>query len=91
MLHLKESIDCGGRVEGVDSADNMLLVATSSLGGNFWDASLRAIDLSTKKAVASIQQPCGCADVCWAWRGQRAVCAQDSGDVKVPLKCQQTV
>eukprot|EP00904_Undaria_pinnatifida_P010555 jgi/Undpi1/662/HiC_scaffold_10.g04126.m1 len=61
----------------------MILVATSNLGGNIWDASLRVVDLSTKKLVASVQQHNGCADACWAALGQRAICAEDSGDVKV--------
>jgi len=82
MYNLKKSIDAGDRVEAIDITDNMLLVATSRLGGNVWDSSLRVIDLVTHDVVASVQQRCGCADASWANLGQRAVCAEDSGDVK---------
>lgn len=83
MYNLKKSIDAGDRVEAIDITDNMLLVATSRLGGNVWDSSLRVIDLVTQDVVASVQQRCGCADASWANLSQRAVCAEDSGDVKV--------
>ena len=72
-----------GRVEGVDISKNMIVVETSNLGGNTWDACLQVLDFSTKEVIAAIQQPCGCADVCWTKLGQRMVCAEDSGDVKV--------
>lgn len=83
MVNSKESIKAAGRVEGMDISKNMILVATSNLGGNTWDSSLQVYNSSTKEAVAAIQQPCGCADVCWTKLGQRAICAEDSGDVKV--------
>lgn len=83
MDHLKEYFQAGGRVEGVDIAENSIVVVTSELGGNVWDASLRVIDSSTKELIASLKQECGCAAVCWSGVGQRAICAQDSGDVKV--------
>ena len=83
MPTLKKSINAGDRVEAVDIAGNMLLVATSKRGGNIWDASLRAFDLTTEKIIASVEQPCGCSDASWVGHGQRAVCAEDSGDVKV--------
>lgn len=83
MANLKGSIPAGGRVEGIDLAENLLAVATSTLGGNIWDASLRVVDLSTKEVVASVQHPCGCAAVSWAKYGKQVVCAEDSGDVKV--------
>lgn len=83
MIDQKEAMKAGGPVVGVDISESMILVATSNLGGNIWDASLRVIDVATKKVVASVQQHNGCADVCWAGLGQRAICAEDSGDVKV--------
>lgn len=83
MGNPKHSIKAAGRVEGVDISKNMILVATSNLGGNTWDASLQVYNSSTKEVVAAIQQPYGCADVCWTKLGQRAICAEDSGDVKV--------
>ena len=83
MIDQNESIMAGGPVVGVDISESMILMATSNLGGNIWDASLRVIDLATKKVVASVQPRSGCADVCWAGVGQRAICAEDSGDVKV--------
>lgn len=83
MIDKNESIKAEGPVVGVDICESMILVATSNLGGNIWDASLRVVDLSTKKLVASVQQHNGCADACWAALGQRAICAEDSGDVKV--------
>ena len=82
MIDQKEAIKTGGPVVGVDISETMILVASSNLGGNIWDASLRVIDLATKEVVASAQQHNGCADVCWSL-GQRAICAEDSGDVKV--------
>lgn len=60
-----------------------MVVGTSNLGGNVWDASLQVVDLSTREVIAAIQQPSGCADVCWTSLGQRVVSAEDSGDVKV--------
>ncbi len=72
-----------GRIEGVDISKNMMVVGTSNLGGNTWDASLQVFDFSTKEVIAAIQQPSGCADVCWTGLGQRVVSAEDSGDVKV--------
>ena len=83
MASLKNSIPAGDRVEAVDVAENMLLVVTSKLGGNLWNGSLKVIDLATGEVVASLQQRCGCADASWASLGQRAICAEDSGDVKV--------
>lgn len=72
-----------GRVEGVDVADNLLVVATSNLGGNSWDSSLHVMDINTLEVVTSVNKSCGSADVCWMGGGRSAVCAEDSGDVKV--------
>lgn len=83
MVSSMESIKATGRVEGVDISKNMILVATSNLGGNNWDSSLQVFDSSTNEVIADIQQPYGCADASWTKLGQRAVCAEDSGDVKV--------
>lgn len=86
MVGSKESIKVAGRVESVDISQNMILVATSNLGGNTWDSSLQVLDFSTKEVVASVKQQSGCADVCWIKPGRRAVSAGDSGDVKVRRK-----
>ncbi|CAN0272632.1 unnamed protein product, partial [Ectocarpus sp. 12 AP-2014] len=83
MVGSKESITVAGRVESVDISDDMIVVATSNLGGNTWDSSLQVLDFSTKEVVASVKQQSGCADVCWITPGRRAVSAGDNGDVKV--------
>lgn len=83
MLNSKEFLNLQSRVQSVDIAKNMILVATANLGGNTWDGNLLVIDYSTKEVVATMKQPCGCADVCWTRLGQQAVCAEDSGNVKV--------
>lgn len=75
-------IKAAGRVEGVDVSESMILVGSSHLSGNNWDGSLQVFS-TTGDLLASIQRPSGCADVCWTKLGQRAVCAEDSGDVKV--------
>lgn len=75
-------IKAAGRVEGVDVSESMILVGSSQLSGNNWDGSLQVFS-TTAELLASIQRPSGCADVCWTKLGQRAVCAEDSGDVKV--------
>ncbi|CAB1114164.1 unnamed protein product [Ectocarpus sp. CCAP 1310/34] len=83
MVRSKESIKVAGRVESVDISDDMIVVATSNLGGNTWDSSLQVLDFSTKEVVASVKQQSGCADVCWIKSERRAVSAGDNGDVKV--------
>lgn len=75
-------IKAAGRVEGVDISESRILVGSSHLAGNSWDGSLQVFS-TTRDLLASIQRPSGCADVCWTKLGQRAVCAEDSGDVKV--------
>lgn len=83
QLDIVGSVDAGGRVEGVDIAGHRMLVVTSNLGGNSWDSSMRIVDVHTSEVIVSLNRTCSSADICWAGGGQRAVCAEDSGDVKV--------
>eukprot|EP00752_Nemacystus_decipiens_P001475 g1450.t1 len=75
-------IKVAGRVEGADVSESMVLVGLSHLAGNNWDGSLQVFS-SSGDLLTSIQRSSGCSDVCWTKLGHRAVCAEDSGNVKV--------
>lgn len=71
-------------MEGVDVAKGRAIVLTSNLGGNSWDSSIKIVDIGTAEAIMSHNGPCSSADISWVGSdGQRAVCAEDSGDLKV--------
>lgn len=87
MVNSEKRMNLEKRVQSVDILNDKILVATANLGGNTWDATLTVIDYSTKEVMATVKQPCGCAAACWTTLGHRAVCAEDSGDVKVRIDC----
>lgn len=71
-------------MEGVDVAKGRAIVLTSNLGGNSWDSSVKIVDVGTTEAIVSLSRPCSSADISWVGSGgERAVCAEDSGDLKV--------
>lgn len=83
MVDVLGSLDGLSRIESIDIRDDLLLLVTSSFGGNTWNSSLQVINLIGDVVCASIQRPSGGSDARWWGQKQSAIIAEDSGDVKV--------